>query len=200
MTKVSPPMTAALALIASACAAQPALAQPADPSTPRLLSAGMEHLCSEFLAKPAAKPDAIEAMAADAGFKSGAQGKYGPVGQAIPGAPPALAFHADTGPAAGGPEVEVFLTTVPRACQLRVMGDAGGWGELVSQMKRQGATLMTTAPVTHETTYSHEVYVGGVAGLPPDYTTFASHWIGQGAPKTGVWTFINVLPNTGVGG
>jgi hypothetical protein len=200
MTKVLPLTTAALALIASAAAAQPAPAQPADPATPRLLGAGMEHLCADFLAKPAATPAAIEAMAADAGFKSGAQGKYVPLGQPIPGAPAAMAFHADAGPAEGGPKIEVLLTTVPRACQLRVMGDAGAWGAFVSQMKRQAAKLVTTAPVTPETTYSHEVYVGGVAGLPHGYTTFASRWLGQGAPKTGVWTFINVLPDTGAGG
>lgn len=190
--------SAAFALLQSTSAAQPAPARPSDTSMPHLLGAGLEGLCAGFLAAPDAAPASIDAMAAKAGFQSGAQGRYTPVGQPIPGAPAAMAFHADNGSADGG--VEVFLTTVPTACQVRVTGDAGAWSAFVARMKRQGATLVTAAQVTPETTYSHEVYVGGIAGLPTGYTTFVNRWVGQGSPKSGAWILINVLPDTGAGG
>ena len=180
---------------ASAQPPGPAVAGPMSAEAARLLSSGLDALCSGFLRRPDAAPAKLEALAAKAGFSPGASDPYGPVGQAIPGAPPALSFHSVS---SGGAEIIVHLTTVPGACQLRVKGDAAAWSTFLAKMPRRGGKLITTAPLTPQTTYSHEVYVGGIAGAPAGYTTFVNRWVGEGMPKNSVWTMINVLPNTGV--
>lgn len=183
---------------ASAQPPGPPGAAPGSAEAARLLSTGLDTLCSGFLRRPDASSAKLEALAAKAGFSPGASDPYGPVGQAIPGAPPALTFHADAGASSGGPEIIVHLTTVPGACQIRVKGDAAAWGVFLAKMPKRGGKLITAAPLTPQTTYSHEVYVGGIAGAPAGYTTFVNRWVGAGTPKNGVWAMINVLPNTGV--
>lgn len=197
MTRIWLAATAAFVLLQSAASAQSAPTQADAPVMPGVLAAGMEQLCASFLSKPAAAPEAVAAMAAKAGFQPGAEHHYGAVGQPIPGAPAAMAFHAG---GSTGSSVEMFLTTVPVACQVRVMGGGEAWAGFEAQMKRHGAKLMTSATITPETTYSHEVYVGGIVGAPSGYTTFVNRWVGAGEPKSGAWTMINVLPDTGAGG
>lgn len=183
---------------ASAQPPAPAGAAPGNAEAARRLGAGLDTLCSGFLRRPDASSAKLEALAAKAGFSPGAPDPYGPVGQAIPGAPPALTFHAGLGASSGAPEIIVHLTTVPGACQLRVKGDAAAWGAFLAKMPKRGGKLITAAPLTPQTTYSHEVYVGGIVGAPAGYTTFVNRWVGAGTPKNGVWTMINVLPDTGV--
>ncbi len=189
-------MLAASAIAASAHAGD---APPTDPAMAKLLDQGLRNVCSPFLAKPTRRASAVEAMAAKAGYELGAPDPYGPVGQAIPGAPPALAFHATSGAGPDAPMVELFLTQTPVACQMRVFRDGAAWGAFETKMVQQGAKLVTSATLTPETTYSHEVYVGGIRGVPADYTLFANRWVGKGDPRKGIWTMINVLPNGGVG-
>ena len=197
------PLVLSALLVAGPALAQPAIPPgpgPADPAVARVLSRGLEGLCAGFLKAPRASPEAITALAAKAGFEAGAADAYGPVGAPIPGAPPALAFHANLGAAADAPSVVIHLTTVPTACQVRVKGDAAAWSAFLNTMPARGGHLVTSAELEPDTTYSHEVYTGGMAGLPKTYTTFVNRWVGQGAPKSGVWTVINVLPDTGVQG
>jgi hypothetical protein len=189
-------------LLASPVLAQPAIAPvpgPADPAVARMLASGLNGLCSPFLARPAMSTEALDALATKAGYMAGAPDPYGPVGQAIPGAPPAISFHASASQAADAPMVVLHVTRGPVTCQLRIKGDAAAWSAYLSTMPQHGGRLVTSAALTPETKFSHEVYVGGIAGVPRGYTTFVNRWVGEGAPKGAVYTMINVLPDTGAG-
>lgn len=192
-------------LIAAALAPQalqPALAatpiQPA-PELARVLAAGVEGLCAPYLAK-AQSPETANRLAERAGFEVGGPDPYIPLGQPIAGAPLPAVFHASAGPAPDSASVEVHLTAVPRSCQVRVKGaqDEGAWNAYLTGMQRNGARTITTADIDAKTTYSHEVYTGGVRGLPSSYTVFVSRWVASGPPPNGMWTLINILPDTGV--
>jgi hypothetical protein len=165
----------------------------------RVLESGLNSVCSPFLAHSAMSPEALAALAAKAGYLPGAPDPYGPIGQAIPGAPPAIAFHAPAGSGAEAPTVILHLTPAPVTCQVRVKGDAAAWSKYLSTMPRRSGHLVTSAALTPETKFSHEVYIGGIAGLPRGYTTFVNRWVGEGPPRGGVYTTINVLPDTGAG-
>ena len=187
--------------VTGVAAAQPPIAAgpgPADPAMAARLASGLDGLCAGFLAKPTASTTAVEALAKRAGYTVGAPDPYGSVGQAIEGAPPARAFSAALSEQADTPRVEVYLTTTPTACQLRVKGDAAAWTTFLSSMPSHGGTLVAAAQIAPDTRYSHEVYKGGIRGLPRGYTTFVNRWVGPEAPRNGVWTAINVLPDTGV--
>jgi len=69
---------------ASAQPPGPAGAGPGSAEAARLLSTGLDTLCSGFLRRPDASSAKLEELAAKAGFSPGASDPYGPVGQAIP--------------------------------------------------------------------------------------------------------------------
>ena len=172
--------------------ALPTGAGPVDPATAANLGIGLQSICAPFL-RDKASAGSLDAIAANAGYEKAAAASYGSVGQPIPGAPPAVAFHKASGSAADAPDVTVFLTTVPTACQLRVEGDAAAWSTYLGSMGRRHGKLIAAAEITSDTTYSHEVYSGGVPGLPRGYTLFVNRWVGAGKPKGGAYTIINVL-------
>jgi hypothetical protein len=59
----------------------------------------------------------------------------------------------------------------------------------------RGGSLVAAAEITPDTKVSHEVYAGGITGLPKGYTSFVNRWVGSGDPAKGVYTSINVLPD-----
>lgn len=193
--------------VAALAMAWPAWAQPAippgpgpvDPVLAHMLESGLNTVCAPFLAHPTMSAEALGGLAAKAGFKAGAADPYGPVGQPIRGAPPAISFHASSTTAPDAPTVVLHLTPGPVTCQLRVKGDAAAWSAYLSTMPQHGGRLVTSAVLTPKTEFSHEVYVGGIPGVPRGYTTFVNRWVGEGAPKGSVYTVINVLPDTGAG-
>jgi hypothetical protein len=141
----------------------------------------------------------LQSLAKRAGYETGAADSYGAVGQPIPNAPSAISFHAAIGSGAAAPGVTIHLTPSPVTCQLRVNNDAAAWSTYLSSMPARDGSLVATAEISADTKFSHEVYARGIAGLPKGYTSFVNRWVGQGEPPKGVYTTINVLPDSGAG-
>jgi hypothetical protein len=192
----------ALLLLSLPADAQPAIPPgpgPANPAMVQILTSGLNTLCSNFLSHPKMSPENLQALAKRAGYEAGADDTYGAVGQPIPNAPAAISFHAATGPGADAPSVTIHLTPSPVTCQLRVNHDAAAWSAFLSTMPARGGSLVAAAEITPDTKDSHEVYAGGITGLPKGYTSFVNRWVGSDDPAKCVYTSINVLPDTGAG-
>ena len=192
----------AVAGASSAIAQAPAapVEAPRSIAVAKMLAAALETICTPYLATAGAAGESLTAAASAAGFEPGAPDPGGAVGAPIPGAAPPTTFHAAEGSDGTAGGVELYLDSTPRACQLRVKNDAGAWTSFTDRMVRRGARLVTAAELAPGTKYSHEVYVGGMKGLPGGYTVFASRWVGSGPPPKGMWALVNVLPDTGAGG